>query len=131
MLAYKTEYHGEDITEDSDLEACEKETGLCFSNASDDITINTHQVPLIKALLRCEFFTPTEIELKGKCKVVIGLSGVLPVSCLRIMRPRKDTRLKTIISRSTQAKRPIVRPVSKMYKGCSDPHMAKCVQSKR
>ncbi len=105
LLCYMTEYHGEGVIEDGSLEPCEKETGLCFSNASDNITINTHQVPLIKALLRCKFFTVTEVELKGKRRSAVGLSGVFPVSCLRIMKPRINTRLSAIVGQSVQTKR--------------------------
>lgn len=103
-LSYATEYHGQKISADSELEACEKETALNFSEEPDKegqiwVTINTHSPTMMRNLLRCKFFETFAVEQKGKTKAVIGLTGRFPLGALSITRPRKDSSLSKIVKR--------------------------------
>jgi len=97
-----TQYEGQAIATDLNLQPCERETAIYFSDAGEVAQVMTRNAALMRALLRCPFFEFREGELLLPDNKLTYVAGSIPLGALSIKTPRQDDHPSRIVSRSAQ-----------------------------
>ena len=89
------------IRSDPRLQPVEKETSFCILGNSKRVDVHTLHPTAVRGLLAQPEFEVKRLitEVIHEETVIVGVEGSLPLTSLRIGRPRKDARLSRLFAR--------------------------------